>query len=132
MDRQALLAMLVSRYGSIATEAGMTLLDEPEGFAPVLDRVAATLTARPELDPAWVEPLARYQALDYLADRLSTQMNISRGGNSYQLNQLFTNVQTLLATAKASVAWIVEPATPDTEGVPIVGIYSEIVAGPTW
>lgn len=114
MDREAFLTMLTSRYGGIAAEAGMTLLDEAAGFGPVLDRIAGFLDTYPDLDMAWQEPLARYVTLDYLADRLTTQMNISRGGNSYQLNQLFTNVTKLLDMARERVAWIVEPTVPST------------------
>lgn len=132
MDRAALLAMLVSRYGSIATEAGMTLGDEAAGFKPVLDAVDTRLWDRPELDEIWSEPLARYEALDYLADRLATQMNVTREGSSYQLNQMFTNVRALLADARSVVAWIVEPASPTGGDVPIVSMFSVVVPGPQW
>lgn len=133
MDRAAVLAMLVSRYGSSATEAGMTLLDEPQGFGPVLDRIQGWLDADPSLDPPWVEPLARYAALDYLADRLANQMDVSlSGGKSYRLNQLFTNVRTLLADAKAHVAWIVDPAATGTGDVPAAMPYAVVVPGPRW
>jgi hypothetical protein len=134
MDREALLAMLKSRYGDIATEAGMTLDDEETGLKPVLDRVQGWLDV--DLAPAleWHEPLARYAALDYLADRLSVQMNVSRDGKSYQLNQLFTNVRALLADAKAAVAWFVDPIAPgtSTSDIPVATPWTVIVPGPTW
>lgn len=135
MDREALLDTLVRRYGSIAQETGMTPTDDVAGFGPVLDRVQGWLDAMPDLEGAWVEPLARYEALDYLADRLSTQINVSlSGGKSYQINQQFTNVRALLADARAAVAWIVAPVSPGgaTGDVPAVSAYSVIVPGPTW
>lgn len=134
MDREALLAMLVSRYGLIAGEAGLTALDEPEGFGPVLDRVQGWLDGEPTLDPAWIEPLARYATLDYLADRLSNQMDVNTKGDAYRVNQLFTNVLKLLEAAKAQVAWFVDPVAPGTSSgdIPVAAPYAVIVDGPTW
>jgi hypothetical protein len=120
MDRAALTVFLATEYDSLLAGAGIAPTDTPDGLTPVLDNVAAIVDAYPDLVSRWHRELARYYALDRIVNRLGTKVDISTGGDSYKLNQKFTNPKALRDEAKRTVAWLVDPA-PTVTGAEMGG-----------
>lgn len=111
MDRATLAAWLAVEYDALLTEASIAPTDtSPGGLAPVLDKVWEWLDVVPDLDDAWLYPLAAYYLLDRIVKRWAVNMDVNTSGDSYKLSQQLANVRTLRDEAYAQVEWLI--ATP--------------------
>jgi hypothetical protein len=116
VDRDALADYLAMEYDALLAEAGIALTDTDDGLGPILDAVEALVSLLVDLSPVWYQPLARYFALTRIMNRLAVNMNVSVSGDSFSLQQQFTNAKALRDEAYGMVAWLVSPL-PDTSGV---------------
>lgn len=102
-DAATLVALDLS---AVLTAANMQGTDTTGNLKEPLDRALRAMgvaesdlaTAAPD-DGALFEAQAQYETLRTISRRLGDQMSLGTGGDNFQLNQVFTNVQTLLKEA---------------------------------
>ena len=126
-DRAATLTELNSRYSLLLSQAGIAATDTADGLKPPLDDTARIATANPALAQATLTALARYLTLDRIVERLAAQFDVTTKGDSYKLNQLYTNAKALRDSLEQTVGWL---ALADTAAAPpIVTVTAPYLSG---
>lgn len=107
IDRAGITADLSYRYELLLAQAGIAATDTTgTTLKPVLDQVQRIADANADLSGDTLTTLARYLLLDRIVERLGTQFDVATSGDSYKLNQLYTNAKQLKESLESVIGWL--------------------------
>lgn len=137
MNRLEVAAAVGARLVTQLADAGMSAADTTGNLKePIDDALRAMGVAEPELvaaesdDARGFLAMTRYQTLRVVLERIGDRFNVSTSGDSFSLNQAFSNVEKLLKQAEQDVIGIFGSLYPAGDGAGIITIDTNTLGCP--